>query len=189
MKPALIALSLTALISAGAWAADDTYTIDPNHTYPMFAVNHLGFTTQHGRFDKTSGTVKLDRTAKTGSVDLVIDTRSLDMGSPLWNEHLSGDGFFNTAKFPTMTYKSDKLVFNGDKVVGAQGEFTLLGVTKPLHVSVTGFHCGINPLNQKALCGGNVSAHFKRSEFGMTKFLPLVGDEVEITVPVEAYKD
>lgn len=189
MKSVMIALSLTALISTSAFAATDTYTVDPNHTYPMFAVNHLGFTTQHGRFDKTGGTVKLDPTAKTGSVDLLIDTKSLDMGSPLWNEHLSADGFFNTAKFPTMTYKSDKLIFDGDKVVGANGEFTLLGVTQPLHVTVTGFHCGINPLNQKPLCGGNVSARFKRSEFGMTKFLPLVGDEIEITVPVEAYKD
>lgn len=189
MKPALIALSLTALLSGGAVAATETYTIDPQHTFPIFAVNHLGISTQHGRFDETSGTVQLDRAARTGSVALVINTKSLDMGFPVWNEHLSGDGFFNTAKFPTMTYKSDKLIFDGDKVVGADGEFTLLGVTKPLHVTVTNFHCGTNPMNQKPLCGGNVSAKFKRSDYGMTKFVPLVGDDIEISVPVEAYKN
>ncbi|MHB1676161.1 MAG: YceI family protein [Sulfuriferula sp.] len=189
MKHTLIALSLTAAMSTSALAAMDSYTIDPQHAFPVFAVSHLGYTTQRGRFDETSGKIQLDKAAKVGSVELTINTKSLDMGFPLWNEHLTSDGFFNTAKFPTMTYKSDKLIFDGDKVVGADGEFTLLGVTKPLHVTVTNFHCGINPLNLKALCGGNVSASINRSDYGMTKFLPLVGDEVKINVPIEAYKD
>jgi polyisoprenoid-binding protein YceI len=188
MKSLPLALSLSILLAAPAFAAD-TYTIDPNHTWPVFEVNHLGFSNQRGRFDKTAGKVTLDLAAKTGSVDLTIDTRSLDMGFPQWNEHLAEEGFFDSAKYPTITFKSDKLIFNGNKVVAADGQFTLLGVTKPLRVAVADFRCGANPMNHKQLCGGNITATIKRSDFGMTKFLPAIGDEVKIYVPVEAYKD
>ena len=189
MKYTVIALSLTAIMSSNAFAAMDTYTIDPHHAFPEFEVSHLGFTTQRGRFDDTSGKIKLDRVNKLGGVDLTINTMSLDMGFPLWNEHLSAEGFFNTAKYPTMTYKSDKLEFDGDKVIGADGDFTLLGVTKPLHVTVNNFHCGINPMMLKYLCAGDITAVIKRSDYGMIKYLPAIGDEVRINVPIEAYKD
>lgn len=189
MKHTLIALTLTAIMSSSAFAAMDSYTIDPYHAFPVFSVNHLGFSTQRGRFDETSGTVQLDRTAKLGSVDLTIKTKSLDMGFPMWNADLAEEGFFNTAKFPTMTYKSSHLIFNGDKVVGADGDFTLLGVTRPLHVIVANFHCGVNPMNKKQLCSGDISATIKRSDYGMTKYLPAVGDEINIHVPIEAYKN
>lgn len=189
MKYSLIALSLSAVMISSAYAATDSYTIDPHHAFPVFEVSHLGFSTQRGRFDETSGKVTLDMAAKSGSVDLTINTKSLDMGFPLWNEHLSAEGFFNTEKFSTMTYKSTNLIFSGDKVVAADGDFTLLGVTKPLHVTVTNFHCGINPMNIKRLCAGDISASFKRSDYGMIKYLPVVGDDIKINVPIEAYKD
>lgn len=185
----IVMSTLLAAMSASALAASDVYTIDPHHTWPMFAVNHLGFSTQHGRFDDTHGTVTLDFADKTGSVDLTIDTKSLDMGFAEWNEHLSGPAFFNVAKYPTMTFKSDKLTFDGDKVVGADGQFTLLGVTHPLHVTVTNFHCGQHPMAHKMACGGNITADFKRSDYGMNAYVPMVGDDVTITVPVEAIKN
>lgn len=188
MNKILIAIALATSVTASAFAAD-SYTIDPNHTWPVFEVNHLGYTNQIGRFNKTSGSITLDMAAKSGSVDLVIDTTSLDMGFPLWDEHVSADGFFNTAKFPTMTFKSNKLIFKGDKVIAAEGQFTLLGVTKPLTVAVNGFKCGDNPMNKKPMCGANISATIKRSDFGMTKYVPAISDEVLIHVPVEAYKN
>lgn len=188
MKHSLIVLSLSAVMVSSAYAATDSYTIDPHHAFPIFEVSHLGFSTQRGRFDETSGKVTLDFAAKTGSVALTINTKSLDMGFPLWNEHVS-DGFFHPEKFPTMTYKSTKLIFEGDKVVAADGDFTLLGVTKPLRVTVTGFHCGVNPMNKKPLCAGDVSATFKRSDYGMMTYLPAIGDDIKINVPIEAYKD
>ncbi len=189
MKLNTLILSLSTVLASTAFAATDSYTIDSHHAFPIFEVSHLGFSTQRGRFDETSGKVTLDVAAKTGSVDLTINTKSLDMGFPLWNEHLSGEGFFDTEKFPTMTYKSSKLIYKGDKVVGAEGDFTLLGVTKPLRVAVNGFHCGVNPMNKKPLCAGDVSATFKRSDYGMMKYLPAVGDQIKINVPIEAYKD
>ncbi|HWU83962.1 MAG TPA: YceI family protein [Rhodocyclaceae bacterium] len=185
---ASIALAAAAAAPVASALAADTYTIDPNHTFPIFEVSHLGFSVQHGRFNKTSGTVTLDTAAKKGSVDLTIDVASLDMGFPLWDQHMADEGFFNTAKFPTMSFKSNKLIFDGDKVVGAEGEFTMLGVTKPLKLSVSNFKCGANPMNKKDMCGAEISATLKRSDFGMTKYVPVVGDEIKITSPVEAYK-
>ena len=188
MHKTLSVFVLSAVLAAPATAAD-SYTIDPSHTYPVFEVNHLGFTNQRGRFNKSTGKITLDLAAKQGTVDLVIDTTSLDMGFDTWDKHLSADGFFNTEKFPTMSFKSDKLVFDGAKVVAAEGSFTLLGVTKPLRLAVNNFHCGLHPFTKKAMCGADVSATLKRSDFGMAKFVPAVSDEVKISSPVEAYKD
>jgi polyisoprenoid-binding protein YceI len=177
------------LVLASPAVFADTYTIDQEYTIPAFEVQHLGFTTQRGRFDKTEGKVILDFAAKKGSVDFTIFTNSLDMGSRAWTIHVSSEGLFNVEKHPTMKFKSDKLIFEGDKVVAADGQFTLLDVTKPLTVTVNRFACGANPLNKKSMCAGDISATIKRSEFGMTKYIPTVSDEIKISVPVEAYRD
>jgi polyisoprenoid-binding protein YceI len=187
MKKLFATLVLATSVAAPVLAAD-TYKIDPTHTFPTFEVSHMGFSTQRGRFDKTAGTIMLDTAAKKGSVDLVIDATSLNMGFPLWNEHMAVEGFFNTAKYPTITFKSTKLVFEGDKVVGAEGDFTLLGVTKPVKLAVSNFKCAPNPMNKKEMCGADISTTIKRSDFGMTKYLPGIGDEVKLSSPVEAYK-
>ncbi len=183
-----IAFSLACAVGAPAYAAD-TYTIDPNHTWPIFEVNHFGFSTQRGRFDKSSGKITLDLAAKKGSVDLTIQTASIDMGFEKWNEHMKSAEFFNVAQFPTMHFTSDKLVFDGDKVVAAEGSLTLLGTTRPLTLTVSNFRCGTFPLTKKPRCGADVSATFKRMDFGMAKYVPAISDEVKIMSPVEADKD
>lgn len=188
MKNITIAIALAGSLSLSAYAADN-YTIDPTHTFPVFEVNHMGYSVQHGRFNKTSGNITLDIAAKSGSVDLTIDTTSIDMGFQKWDEHMSSGDFFNAAKFPTMTFKSDKLIFKDDNLVAAEGQFTLLGVTKPLTVTVSGFKCGNHPMTKKPMCGANIGGTIKRSDFGMTKYVPAVSDEVQIHVPVEAYKN
>jgi polyisoprenoid-binding protein YceI len=172
-----------------AVAAAETYTIDSRHTYPMFEVNHLGITTQRGRFNSSAGKIMLDRSGKKGSVELTIDTNSIDMGLAKWDEHMKSEDFFDAAKHPQITFKSSKLKFDGDKIVGADGEFTLRGVTKPLSVSVAGFNCIMHPMLKKEACGGDVTATIKRSQFGMDYALPAVGDEVKLMIPVEALKD
>lgn len=187
MKKLFASFALATAVAAPVFAAD-TYSIDAFHTFPTFEVNHLGFSTQRGRFDKTSGTVMLDTAAKKGSIDLTIEVSSLNMGFAVWNEHMAADGFFNTAKYPTITFKSNKLIFEGDKVVGAEGDFTLLGVTKPVKLTVSNFKCGENPFNKKAMCGADITTTIKRSDFGMTKALPAVGDEIKISSAVEAFK-
>lgn len=188
MKRLTVAVCSAAL-AASALAAPESYTVDPRHTFPVFEVNHLGFSTQRGRFNKASGKITLDRAAKTGSIDVAIDTASIDMGIEKWDEHMRSEDFFNVAKFPTMTFKSTKVSFDGDKLVGAEGDFTLLGVTKPVKLTVAGFRCGENPIAKKQACGADVTTSIKRSEFGMTKYLPGVGDDIRILIPVEAFKD
>jgi polyisoprenoid-binding protein YceI len=182
---ASFALSLFA--AGSAWG--DTYTIDPNHTLPVFEVGHLGFSTQRGRFDQTAGTIQLDREKKTGSVAWTIQADSINMGQAKWNEHLKSADFFNVASFPTITYRAEHLKFQGDTPVSADGQLTLLGVTRPVKVSILRFTCGVHPINHKELCAADIEARLKRSEFGMTKYLPGVSDEVRVLVPVEAYKD
>jgi len=188
MKKIGLAGMLAVLFVAPAFSTE-TYTFDPEYTIPAFEVGHLGFTTQRGRFDKTQGKVTLDFAAKKGSVDFTVFTKSLDMGSKAWTIHVSSEGLFDVQKFPTMTYKSDRLIFDNDKVVAAEGQFTMIGVTKPLKVTVNHFACGPNPINHKFMCSGDITAIIKRSDFGMTKYIPTVSDDITINVPVESYRD
>lgn len=185
----LLALFAASSTLAMAAAAADTYTVDSDYSVAQFEIERLGFASQSGRFKRTSGKITLDLPAHKGSVDFAIDTRSLEMGPPAWSSHLSDEGLFNVKKYPTMNFKSDKLIFDGDKVVAAEGQFTMVGVTRPLKITVSRFNCGIRPIDKRDVCSGNISAHLKRSEFGLTKYIPAVSDEVNISVPVDAYKN
>lgn len=188
MKIQLTTFLMTAAFALPATAAD-SYTVDPAHTFPNFEINHLGFSTMHGRFGATTGKITLDTAAKSGSIDITIDATSIDTGHAKRDTHLKSDEFFNVAKFPTLAYKSSKLKFNGDKLSGADGELTMLGVTKPVSLAVTAFNCGPHPMNKKPMCGANATATIKRSDFGLSTYVPAVGDEVKISIEVEAGKD
>lgn len=185
----LAALAVAASLSTAAFAAPETYIIEGTHTMPRFEYSHFGYSTQVSRFDKTSGTIILDRAAKTGSVDVVIDAKSVNTGYPLFNEHIQGEDFFDTAKYPTITFKSKALKFDGDKLASVDGDLTIKGVTKPVTLTVTSFHCMPHPMRKKDACGANATTKIKRSEFNAGKHAPYVSDEVTLTIPVEAVKD
>ena len=192
-KLASIALPLTLsttllLAAAPANAAPETYAIDNTHTFPRFAYSHFGYSTQLSRFNKTSGSIVIDRAAKTGSVDVNIDMTSVDTGYATFNEHIQGEDFLNTAKFPTATFKSTKLKFKGDKPVAMSGDLTIKGITKPVTLKIDSFHCMPHPIVKKDACGANASTTIKRSEFNAGKYAPHVGDEVTLTIAVEAVK-
>jgi polyisoprenoid-binding protein YceI len=189
MRKDLCAAVVFAAFALPAAAAPESYTVDPNHTYPGFEIGHLGFSNMHGTFDASKGKVVLDRAAKTGSIEITIDTASVDTGHAKRDEHLRSEEFFNVAKYPTMSYKASKLRFDGDKLAGADGELTLLGKTLPVPLTLTNFNCAQHPMAKKMACGGNATATIKRSDFGMSAYLPGVGDEVKISVQVEALKD
>ncbi|MBZ0104892.1 MAG: YceI family protein [Sulfuricella denitrificans] len=188
MKKALIAIAIAASLSTSAFAAD-TYTIDARHTFPSFEVSHLGFSIQRGRFNRTSGAFTLDTASQSGSIDISIDATSIDTGLAELEKHLQGEDFFDTAKYPAMTFKSKSLRFDGDKLTGADGDFTLLGVTRPVSLKVDHFKCAPHPMTRKAMCGANATTMIKRSEFGMSKYVPAVSDEVKIAIQVEAFRD
>ena len=184
----IIALTLAASLSSVAYAATETYVIDTNHTKPRFEYSHFGFSNQVSRFDTTSGTIKIDRVAKTVSVDVVIDAKSVDTGYPAFNGHIQGEDFFDTEKYPVITFKSNKGKFDGDKLVAVDGELTIKGITKPVTLALTSFLCMPNPIVKKDECGANATTQVKRSDFNMGKYAPSVSDEVTLSIPVEALK-
>ncbi len=185
----LLTFLLAAGISASAFAAPETYVIDGNHTAPRFEYSHFGYSTQQSRFDKTSGKIVLDRAAKTGSVDVTIDATSVNTGVPIFNGHLQGADFFDTKTFPAITFKSTKVNFAGDKPASIDGNLTIKGVTKPVTLALTSFHCMEHPMLKKEACGANASTKIKRTEFNNGKYAPYVGDEVTLTIAVEAIKE
>ena len=185
----LLAFIAAAGFSLSAFAAPEVYVIDGSHTFPRFEYSHMGFSTQQSRFNNTTGKITLDRAAKTGSVEVLIDTKSVDTGSNLFNTHIQGEDFLDTAKFPVATYKSTKFNFNGDKLATVEGNLTLKGVTKPVTLTVTSFNCAPHPMLKKDACGANATAQIKRSEFNAGKYAPAVSDEVTLTFAIESVKE
>ena len=180
--------AFAAAAASPALAAPETFVIDGTHTFPRFSYNHFGYSTQVSRFNKTTGKVVLDKVAKTGAVDVEIDTKSVDTGYSTFNEHIQGEDFLNTAKFPTATFKSTKVVFEGDKPAAIEGNLTLKGVTKPVTLKVTSFQAMPHPMLKKDAVGANATTTVKRSDFNMGKYAPNVGDEVTIDIGLEAIK-
>lgn len=159
---------VAASVSLSAVAAPVTYNLDPLHTAPSFEADHMGgVSVWRGKFTKTTGTVVLDREAKTGSVDIAVDPTSVDIGNQALDTELKGTKFFDTAQFPTVTYKGSKIVFKGDTPVEVVGELTMHGVTKPLTLKINSFKCIMHPVYKREDCGADAEASFDRSDFGM----------------------
>ena len=175
-----------AAASVAAQAAPVTYTIDNGHTFPHFTYNHLGFSNQSHKFDKTTGTVVLDRAAKAGWVDVTIDATSVNTGSALFDEHIQAVDFFDTAQYPTITFKSGRMTFEGDRPVSLAGDLTIKGITRPVTLTITHFKCQPHPMLKVEACGANATTQVKRSEFNMGKNVPYVSDEVTLTLAIEA---
>ena len=177
--------------------ATDSFTIDPLHTFPNFTIDHLGFSTMHGRFGKTSGKLTVDEAKHSGSVEVVIDAASVDTGYIKRDDHLRSPDFLNAAEFPEITYKSSKVTIKGEPSKGdatavVDGNLTISGVTKPVTLHVKRMHCGINPMDpkkQQYRCGFDAHAKIKRSDFGVKFALPAIGDEMNIDLEVEATRN
>lgn len=187
MKKAILLFAFF-ILSTDVFAAE-IYTVDPKHTYANFEVDHLGLTHQRGRFNSSSGKITLDLAARKSTVDIEIDTRTVDTGLEELEKHLRNEDFFNVEKFPRMTFKSSKVEFEGDKPRSVHGDLTLLGVTKPVTLTITSFNCRVHPMNKKYMCGADATATIKRSDFGMTYAIPAVSDEVKLLITVEAFRD
>jgi len=184
-----IAAAALAFASVSAFAAPTTYNIEPNHTFPSFEADHMGISFWRGKFNKSSGTIVLDRAAKTGTVDITIDAASLDFGHDKMNEHAKGKDMFNVEKFPTATYKGKSIKFNGDTPVAVEGELTLLGVTKQVTLNINKFKCIQHPMFKREACGADASATFNRADFGLDYAVKMgFSPEVKLAIQVEALK-
>jgi polyisoprenoid-binding protein YceI len=181
----------TALGVSPAWAEVETYTVDPRHTFPIFEIEHLGLSTQVGRFNETRGKVTLDPAAGTGSIEIMINTASVSTGFEPLEKQLRSENFFNVAAFPTMSYTAKRLKFDGERLVGAEGDLTLLGVTRPLPLVIENFRCVVNQASKRKSCGAQVSAVVRRADFGFApKYSPpVLGTDVRLRFPVEATLD
>ncbi len=161
----VISLALTAMT---ALAAPVTYIIDPDHSYPSFEADHMGgLSVWRGKFTKSSGKVMFDKQAKSGTIDVSVDTASVDFGHAKMDEHARSDQIFDVAKFPTATFAGTFSKFKGGIPVEAKGTFSLHGVSKPLTLVIKSFLCKQNPMSKKEVCGADASAVFDRSQFGV----------------------
>lgn len=188
--------ALALALPLAAMAAPENYTIDPTHTYAYFEVEHLGVSIQRGRFDRGSGKFSVDRAAKTGAVELNIETGSVSTGDNAkgsrprtLDDHLKTADFFNVGEFPRMTFKSTGVKFAGDNPAEVAGSLTMLGVTKPLTLKVERWVCKDHPMNKKPMCGGNATATLKRTDWGMKYGVPAIGEEIRLWISVEGFKD
>jgi polyisoprenoid-binding protein YceI len=160
--------SLAAAVSAASVAAPVTYVLDPTHTYPSFAADHMGgLSVWRGKFTNTKGKVVYDKQAKSGSIEVTVDMSSVDFGNPKLDEHAKKPELLDTAQFPTATYVGKFTKWDGDKPTEAQGTLTLHGVTKPLTLKIDSFLCKPSPMTHKEVCGAEASASFNRSDFGI----------------------
>ncbi len=184
MKIALSAAVLT-LITGSALATPVTYEVDPSHTYPSFAADHMGgLSVWRGKFDKSSGTIVLDKDKSAGTVEITVDTSSIDFGQDKLNEHARGPDMFDVAKFPTATYKGKLVNFKNGAPTEVQGEFTLHGVTKPLTLKINQFLCKPNPMTKKEVCGADASATFNRKDYGLG-FGEAYGFKMDVTLAIQ----
>ncbi len=185
----LAAALALAFAASASMAAPETYILDGAHTAPRFSYNHFGYSIQQSRFNKTTGKVIFDKAAKTGEVDITIDMKSVESGFPLFNQHLQGADFFDTANFPIATFKSTKVTFDGDKPSTVEGQLTIKGITKTVTLAVSSFQAMPHPMMKKDAIGANASTTVKRSEFNAGKYAPYVGDDVRIDIAIEAIKE
>lgn len=184
MKPVLIAAALLAATPAMA----QTYEVDTRHSHMSWQMPHLGISTYRGKFARTAGKITLDRAAKTGAMDITIDPASQLSGDERLDKHLQSEDFFNTAKFPTITFRSNRVQFSGDNPSRIDGELTMLGVTRPVTLQVVSFRCINHPMRKTEVCGADATATIKRSEWGIKYGLPGLIDDVKLDLQVEAYR-
>lgn len=185
-----VGLLFTPVVSHAQTSAPEKYVLDSPHTQIGFTINHLGFSNSTGKFLGYEGSFMLDRAdLSKSSVAVTIQTDSLDMGHQTWNEHMKGTDYFNVAAFPTMTFKSTAVTLTGDDTADVTGDLTLLGVTKPVTLKVKHNKSGPHPFGENFIAGFDAAATIKRSDFGMTTSLPMVGDDVEIRISAEGIQE
>lgn len=182
-------LVLATLIAAASFSAQaaEKYDIDPTHTQVQFTYNHLGFSNITGRFDEVKGDFLFDAADPTkSSVSITIPVASISTGVDKLDEHLLKADFFDATQFPTATFKSTGVTAAGEGKLAVAGDLTIHGVTRPVVLDVTINGVGEHPMRKLPAAGFDATAKIKRSDFGVGAYVPAVGDEVTLSITVEA---
>ncbi len=187
MKSTWIALACAGFATTAALAEPATYTVEPTHTFVTFEALHQGTSTNRGRFDKKEGTIVFDKAAKTGKVDITLETGSINTGTGPFDGHLKKE-FFKTEQFPTARFVGDKFTFSGDKVASVEGQLTLVGQTHPVTLKASAFNCYENTRIKREVCGGDFETTIARSQWGITSGLPGIPDNIKLLIQIEAIK-
>jgi polyisoprenoid-binding protein YceI len=187
MHRSVLAGAVLAAVAGSALAAPENYDLDVQHTFPSFQINHLGFSEMRGSFLATSGTLSYDKDAHTGSVSVTIDATSISTGYSKRDDHLRSADFFNVQKYPTLAFRADGFQLDAAKPVTVAGQLTMLGVTKPVTLSVQPTKCAMR-MDKNFVCGAIVTGQLKRSDWGMNLFTPFIGDDVQLQIEVEAIR-
>jgi len=186
LRTSLFAVSVLALGFSLPAVAAETYTLDPMHTQVVWSINHFGFSNPSGKFALIEGTLTLDEVKPENSkVEATIKVANLVTGLDKLNEHLLSDKFFDATQFPTATFVSSKVELTGKDTAKVTGALTLHGITKQVALDVKLNKIGENMMKKKT-AGFSATAVLKRSDFGMTTYLPALGDEVKIGIETEA---
>jgi polyisoprenoid-binding protein YceI len=199
MKKLLAAGAMTALLSLAAVAPHamaqpvasqdpntvkaGTYKIEPNHTQIGFSVSHMGFTNFLGLFSGASGTLQLDPAKSSAAkLQVSVSVQTVLTTAPALDDELRGDKWFDVAHFPTATFTSTKVTPTGKGTATITGDLTLHGVTKPVTLKARFFGAGVNPLDKAYTTGFEATGTIKRGDFGIKTYLPLIGDDVQLTI-------
>lgn len=183
----LILALIVASVSVPAMAAPESFSIDPDHTFPSLEFSHLGISVWRGKFNKTSGSIVLDRAARTGTAEVQVDIKSIDFGHDKMNEHALAPDWLDAEKYPAMTYKGS-IKFKGNMPASVDGELTLRGVTKPVKLKINSFKCIQHPFYKKEVCGADAEGEINRADFGLTKYAEGEAGKVRMRIQVEALK-
>jgi len=185
-KPALILLMA---VAPNLWAAD-RFTLDAEHTFPSFEIRHQKVSLLRGKFNRSGGRVVLDaQNPAENLIEVVVDASSGDTGHDELNRKLLGSNFFNTARFPEIRFVARDVTFKDGIPTSAQGELTMLGVTRPIVLEIREFNCGRQFPTFRSFCGADVHTTIQRSDFGMNYGIPLIGDEVKLAIEVEGFRE
>ena len=181
------AIAIATLFVTAGPAIAAQYEIDPHHTYVAFEIGHFGTSTNRAQFENTNGSIDFDRVAKSGKVDVRVDTKSLHSGSAEFDQHLQSADLFDTANHPAMRFVSDRFEFDGDRVAKVHGQLTLLGKTAPLVLSAMQFNCYQSPIIKAEVCGGDFEASLDRTQWGMDYLVAMgMPKKVRIVIQIEA---
>ena len=178
--------TILALASAASAATAETYQLEKSHADLLFSINHAGFTEKHGSFREFDATLYYDRSKPENSrITVTVLTRSLDTAFPARDEDVRGKAFLDVARYPEMRFESTKVTLIGQGALRIDGSLTLRGITRPLTLQAHLNKEGPNPFDHRPTLGFSAMGSLRRSDFGMLKFLPLIGDTVSITIEFE----